>query len=236
MEEKGRPWLSKLGVATETTGVVSEWVDWETPRRWALFCKRKQSVRGGRCVGCFTQVPHSKAHLGNSRPRWDASTWRPQRYTHTQVHTEMLKSTDRNVHTQMYSHLHMCKGEGAHAGPVAPAPAGAPPPLSSWLAPPSATLQHTACSKRAGMCEGNAGPGVACACVYARTCVGLSAPSAAESLVYSNSTVGPKLPPCWPPKPACLFQPLWPPVREMGGGGRSPCPTPAEGEYVRVCA
>ena len=84
MEEKGRPWLSKLGVATETTGVVSEWVDWETPRRWALFCKRKQSVRGGRCVGCFTQAPHSKAHLGNSRPRWDASTWRPQRYTHTQ--------------------------------------------------------------------------------------------------------------------------------------------------------
>lgn len=45
MEEKGRPWLSKLGVATETTGVVSEWVDWETPRRWALFCGRKQFVR-----------------------------------------------------------------------------------------------------------------------------------------------------------------------------------------------
>lgn len=45
MEEKGRPWLSKLGVATETTGVVSEWVDWETPRRWALFCRRKLSVR-----------------------------------------------------------------------------------------------------------------------------------------------------------------------------------------------
>lgn len=37
MEEKGSPWLSKLGVATETTGVVSECVDWEAPRRWALF-------------------------------------------------------------------------------------------------------------------------------------------------------------------------------------------------------
>lgn len=46
MEEKGSPWLSKLGVATETTGVVSECVDWETPRRWALFCGRKLAVRG----------------------------------------------------------------------------------------------------------------------------------------------------------------------------------------------
>lgn len=89
-------------------------------------------------------------------------------------------------------------------------------PCPSGAHSPSITLQHTPRQRRAGICEGNVGPGVACACAYAHTCVGLSAPSAAESLVYSNSTLGPKLPPCWPPKPACLFQPLWPPVREMG--------------------
>lgn len=155
----------------------------------------------------------------------------PEIHTHTGAYRDAEIHRQKRAHTDVLPPTHVQRGRC----PVAPAPAGAPPPLSSWLAPPSATLQHTACSKRAGMCEGNAGPGVACACVYARTCVGLSAPSAAESLVYSNSTVGPKLPPCWPPKPACLFQPLWPPVREMGGGGRSPRPTPAEGGYVRVC-
>lgn len=67
-----------------------------------------------------------------------------------------------------------------------------------------------------GICEWNALSGVACDCMYAHTCVELSAPSAAESLVYSSSTLGPKLPLCWPPKPACLFQPFWPPVSKLG--------------------
>lgn len=67
-----------------------------------------------------------------------------------------------------------------------------------------------------GICEWNVLSGVACGCMYAHTCVELSAPSAAESLVYSSSTLGPKLPLCWPPKPACLFQPFWPPVSKLG--------------------
>lgn len=57
MEEKGSPWLSKLGVATETTGVVSECVDWEAPRRWALFCGRKLAVRGEE--GAAQSWPHT---------------------------------------------------------------------------------------------------------------------------------------------------------------------------------
>lgn len=64
MEEKGRPWLSKLGVATETTGVVSEWVDWETPRRWALFCKRKESVKRWQMGGLLYPGPPFQGQAG----------------------------------------------------------------------------------------------------------------------------------------------------------------------------
>lgn len=72
---------------------------------------------------------------------------------------------------------------------------------------------------------------VACDGMYAHTCLGLSAPSAAESLVYSNSTLGPKLPVCWPPKPACLFQPFWPPVSKLG---KKHPPFLADGEYASM--
>lgn len=75
MEEKGRPWLSKLGVATETTGVVSEWVDWEAPRRWALFCRRKGvgwwMVVTRQVAGGWAAVPPallSKDKLGPQAP------------------------------------------------------------------------------------------------------------------------------------------------------------------------
>lgn len=84
------------------------------------------------------------------------------------------------------------------------------------------TCYSSRCPRRCiltDICEWGVGSGVACDCMYAHTCVGLSAPSAAESLVYSNSMLGPKLPLCWPPKPACLFQPFWPPVSKLGGGG-----------------
>lgn len=213
MEEKGRPWLSKLGVATETTGVVSEWVDWETPRRWALFCKSKQSVKMG---GLLYPGPSFQRQAGVPESQGPDGTplhGGPLRYTNTHWCIYRDTCTPRFIHT--YTHA---KRE-AHM--LAPTPAMGPgsvlllasPPR---VYPPSITLQHMPREKRAGICEGNAGPGVACACVYAHTCVGLSAPSAAESLVYSNSTLGPKLPPCWPPKPACLFQSLWPPVRELG--------------------
>ena len=114
MEEKGRPWLSKLGVATETTGVVSEWVDWETPRRWALFCRRKQSVRGGRRVGCFTQGPTPKPTWATQGPGGLPQHGRPQRHTHTGAYRG-AEIHGRNVYAQMCPHLHMFKGEGAHA-------------------------------------------------------------------------------------------------------------------------
>lgn len=68
MEEKGRPWLSKLGVATETTGVVSEWVDWETPRRWALFCRKSCRSGDGRWGSCPGLALHSKARLASLNP------------------------------------------------------------------------------------------------------------------------------------------------------------------------
>lgn len=66
MEEKGRPWLSKLGVATETTGVVSEWVDWETPRRWALFCRKKLSVKRWQMGGLLDPGPPFQGQAGLS--------------------------------------------------------------------------------------------------------------------------------------------------------------------------
>lgn len=64
--------------------------------------------------------------------------------------------------------------------------------------------------------------GRVCLRVCTHVC-GLPAPSAADSLVYSSSTLGPRQPPCRPPKPACLFQPLWPPV---GRWGEAPLPAP----------
>jgi len=40
MAEKGMPWASRLGVATETTGVVRFWASWApAASRWA-FCRR----------------------------------------------------------------------------------------------------------------------------------------------------------------------------------------------------
>ena len=110
MEEKGRPWLSKLGVATETTGVVSEWVDWETPRRWALFCRRKQSVRGGRRVGCFTQGPTPKPTWATQGPGGLPQHGRPQRHTHTGAYRG-AEIHGRNVYAQMCPHLHGINGQ-----------------------------------------------------------------------------------------------------------------------------
>lgn len=194
MEEKGRPWLSKLGVATETTGVVSEWVDWEAPRRWALFCRKKGSVTRWQKGGLLYPGPLSQVQAGAPAPQGlggRLSTEAPAD-THEcwRIHRE-AETTEGSMHT--------CRGALA-LGPRRAGPA---------VFPTHHTAIH-ALPEHCGICAGNAGPGVACACVCAHTCVGLSAPSAAESLVYSSSMPGPKLPLCWPPKPACLFQPLWP--------------------------
>lgn len=187
MEEKGRPWLSKLGVATETTGVVSEWVDWEAPRRWALFCRRKGSVTRRQEGGLRSPGPPRQGPAGAPAPRGPGGT---AGHSGARRHTRALVHPQRGCEPgRGRAHVH----GGRHAGPG---------PSESRL------------PEHAGMCAGARGPGRVC--LRAHTCVGLSAPSAAESLVYSSSALGPKLPPCWPPKPACLFQPLWPPVRELG--------------------
>ena len=224
MEEKGRPWLSKLGVATETTGVVSECVDWETPRRWALFCRRKQSVRGGRWVGCFIQAPHSEAQLGNSRPRWDASTWRSQRYTHTRLHTETLKSTERNMHTQMHSHLHM--------------PAlwhqRLPGPISTALL---VVLRPSCCSTQPARST--------LACVKGMRGLAWCVPACTHTRVWGCQLHLPLshlfIPtPHWGRNCRRVGRQSLPAFSSLSGlpsgswGGRSPRPTPAEGEYVSV--
>lgn len=52
MAEKGSPCVSRLGVATETTGVVKEWVAWETPNR-CVFCwgsEWRGCYKGLRCA------------------------------------------------------------------------------------------------------------------------------------------------------------------------------------------
>lgn len=87
MEEKGRPWLSKLGVATETTGVVSEWVDWETPRRWALFCGRKLFVRRWQAGALLMLALHPKVKLAYAIPRSRQDCLRKEATEDTQRHT-----------------------------------------------------------------------------------------------------------------------------------------------------
>lgn len=151
----------------------------------------------------------------------------PRRYTNT----ETLRSRERNMPHAPLTPTHT-QSKGTHAGPR-PSPQAVIEGTDLLLAGPSGVCSPPmsaahAQGGRAGISERNA-----CGCVYAHTCAELSAPSAADSLVYSNSTLGPRLPPCWPPKPACLFQPLWPPVRELGGG--APAPLLAEGEYIQVC-
>ena len=138
MEEKGRPWLSKLGVATETTGVVSEWVDWETPRRWALFCRRKQSVRGGRRVGCFTQGPTPKPTWATQGPGGLPQHGRPQR--HTQVHTGALKSTGETC-THRCAPTCTCSKGKVHMRPCSPSTSRGATPA---LLPAGPSVRHTA--------------------------------------------------------------------------------------------
>lgn len=104
MEEKGRPWLSKLGVATETTGVVSEWVDWETPRRWALFCREKLSVRRWQVWKLPRPCPPLQGQAGvpESWPRWDAGARRPR-----STDTETLRSMERDMpHAPTHTDTH----------------------------------------------------------------------------------------------------------------------------------
>lgn len=67
---------------------------------------------------------------------------------------------------------------------------------ADWAALP-ARLAARPAGAHGPLC-GNARP----ACAH--MCAGLSAPSAAESLVYSSPTPRPKLPTCWPPKPAAF--------------------------------
>lgn len=110
MEEKGRPWLSKLGVATETTGVVSEWVDWETPRRWALFCREKavgQEVAGGGAAQALPSTPRPRWRP-ESWPRWDAGARRPR-----SADTETLRPMERDMphaptHTDTHAERKAC--------------------------------------------------------------------------------------------------------------------------------
>lgn len=125
------------------------------------------------------------------------------------------------IHVPRYPNVYREEGTHAsqyHAGTELPGHG-----LLLWLgpqSPPCITVpQHTLLERRACIWKGIAGPYMSCACVYAHMCVGPSAPSAVESLVYSNSLLGPKLPLCWPPKPGCLFQPFWPPIRELGKEG-----------------
>lgn len=131
--------------------------------------------------------------------------------------------TQSKTCTQIHLHLRPCRKEGmATAQSSMPAPGwGAEGRMWSPRARTigvSSTPVTVADAPEvySGICEWNVISGVACDCMYAHTCVEPSAPSAAESLVYSNSTLGPKLPLCWPPKPACLFQPFWPPVSKLG--------------------
>lgn len=141
---------------------------------------------------------------------------RPRRYTNTCCCIQRLGSTERNmphksIHTYtqrgmlaLWPSTKLSEGRGEKGEP-----------FFSWLMPLESALHLS----HSSTCLGEACWHLrrnACACVYAHTCVGLSAPSAADSLVYSNSTLRPKLLPCWPPKPACLFQPHWPPMRELG--------------------
>lgn len=154
----------------------------------------------------------------------------PEIHTHTRVHTETLKSTERDVHTQMYSHLHMCKGEGAHAGPVAPTPARAPPPLSSWLAPPPATPARSplACVKGT---QGLAWRVPACTHTRVWGCQ--------LHLLLSHLFIPT---PHWGRNCRRVGRQSLPAFSSLSGlpsgswGGESPHPTQAEGEYVSVCA
>lgn len=58
MAEKGSPCVSRLGVATETTGVVKEWVAWETPNR-CVFCWGSEGRGCHKALRC-TPLSHPK--------------------------------------------------------------------------------------------------------------------------------------------------------------------------------
>lgn len=168
------------------------------PKALGIVLKEKtvcHQVAGG--WAAFPLALHSEAKLGPLPPTAQVG----RLSTEAPADTHARWRIPRKAEAQGGRHAHMHRGRRAGRGAEQ---------LQAHAAAAHALLEH------ASICAGNAGPGVACACVCAHTCVGLSAPSAAESLVYPSSTLGPKLPPCWPPKPACLFQPLWPPVRELG--------------------
>ena len=83
------------------------------PKARGVVLQEKTVCQRWQTGGLLYPGPHSKAHLGNSRPRWAASTWEAP-----ETHTGAYRGAEihgRNVHAQMCPHLHMFKGEGAHA-------------------------------------------------------------------------------------------------------------------------
>lgn len=232
MEEKGRPWLSKLGVATETTGVVSEWVDWETPRRWALFCRRKQSIRGGRWVGCFTRAPHSKAQQGNSRPRWDVPQHGGPRdtHTHTGAHRDAEIHGERRAHTDVLPPTHVQRGR-CTCWPRGPNTSQGP---TSTLLLASPSTRHTAARSPLACVKGTQGLAWRVpACTHTRVW------GCQLHLLLSHLFIPT---PHWGRNCRRVGRQSLPAFSSLSGlpsgswGGESPHPTQAEGEYVSVCA
>lgn len=115
MEEKGRPWLSKLGVATETTGVVSAWLDWEAPRRWVLFCRRKV------CVVC---VAGGGGRACAPRPGWGPCVVSPTA-PHPPPQAHMRGCVHGDPGTQVGEHAWVQRG--GRAGPGREGAAGTRP-------------------------------------------------------------------------------------------------------------
>lgn len=193
------------------------------PKALGVVLREETGGQGGR-GGCAVLASHSKARSGALSPK----AWRGVRHGGPETHTHVLVRSQTPASTEM-----------GHARPVTPADMqrraralapgsalsvrGRPRPPAPRRLP---RARHAAVPAAGG--ELASARGRVCLRVCTHVC-GLPAPSAADSLVYSSSTLGPRQPPCRPPKPACLFQPLRPPGRRCG---EAPLPAPGWG----VCA
>lgn len=184
----------------------------------SVVLREETGGQGGR-GGCAVLASHSKARSRALSPK----AWRGVRHRGPETHTHVLVRSQTPASTEM-----------GHARPVTPADmqrrarALAPGSALSGRGRPRLPAPRRLPRARHAVAPAAGGElasarGRVCLRVCTHVC-GLPAPSAADSLVYSSSTLGPRQPPCRPPKPACLFQPLRPPGRRCG---EAPLPAPA---------
>lgn len=161
---------------------------------------------------CWPSTPRSNWHMqsqGQGKAALEKKPLKTHRDTHTNTQGDAFMGREWCAHR--LTHIATCaKRKAWLQSPGAEERTERPAPPTSH-----GTAGHTR-QKHAGVCEGNAGPGVACACVYAHTCVGLSAPSAAESLVYSSSTLGRNCRRVGRQSLRAFSSLFWPPVRKLG--------------------